>query len=60
MSRNPSETGVTGNLDALTTGGNESFLARRLRTEAQLRALADAGIRTQSLRRELGEKPKPR
>lgn len=60
MNRSSIEAGVTGRFDARTTGGNESDLAKRLRAQAQLNALRDAGIRVQSLKREVVEQPKPR
>lgn len=49
MSRTPSETEIRGIIDGVTTHRNESPLARRFRTSAQLIALRDTGIKTSPL-----------
>lgn len=49
MKRNAIEEGVTGRIDGATTYRDEPPLSRGFRTEAQLRGLRDAGIKTDSL-----------
>lgn len=53
MSRSLSETGTTGRIDPYTTGRDESALAKRFRTHAQLKALGDTGVKTELFERRL-------
>ncbi|MCL5435371.1 MAG: hypothetical protein M1405_03210 [Patescibacteria group bacterium] len=55
MSRNLCETGITGRMDAPTIGRNDSPLAKRLKTDAQIRALRDTGVKIDLFVSALGE-----